>query len=166
MKKILMTLTAVLCCWVTTTVFTACGDKDDETIEPPVQTRTLSAAEVCYLVHMPYNGRNICNYIVSYKEADGQEKSGMLADTAWVKRITVSDFPFTATINMNVQRNEAELTDSAYNFRVYYSVYSVTSIFSDGTRVETYRDATPTYIGLTSPQERQRRISQNVFPNA
>ncbi|MBR0200959.1 MAG: hypothetical protein IJQ44_00625 [Bacteroidaceae bacterium] len=164
MKKILMTLTAVLCCWVTTTVFTACGDKDDETIEPPVQTRTLSAAEVCYLVHMPYNGRNICNYIVSYKEADGQEKSGMLADTAWVKRITVSDFPFTATINMNVQRNEAELTDSAYNFRVYYSVYSVTSIFSDGTRVETYRDATPTYIGLTCPARTAEAYIAERFP--
>lgn len=33
MKKILMTLAAVLCCWVTTTVFTACGG-DDEIPEP------------------------------------------------------------------------------------------------------------------------------------
>ena len=31
MKKILMTLAAVLCCWVTITVFTACGDDDDNT---------------------------------------------------------------------------------------------------------------------------------------
>ena len=29
MKKILMTLAAVLCCAMTTTVFTACGSDDD-----------------------------------------------------------------------------------------------------------------------------------------
>ena len=154
MKKIMMTLAAVLCCAMTTTVFTACGDDDDETVESPRQTRTLSAAEVCYMVHMPYNGRNICNYIVSYTEADGQEKTEMLQDTAWVKKITVKDFPFTATIKMNVQRNENELTESVYNFRVYYSVYSITSIYSDGTKEETYKDMFPSYSATNSPADK------------
>ena len=162
--RLIAALAAVLCCAMTTTVFTACGD-DNETIEPSVQTRTLSAAEVCYMVHMPYNGRDICNYIVSYTEADGKETTGMLTDTAWVKRITVKDFPFTATIKMNVQRNEAELTDSVYDFHVYYSVYSVTSIYSDGTKEETYRDKLPSYIGVTCPARTAEAYIAERFPD-
>ena len=115
MKKLFAAAVALICITMAGVAFTACGSDDNETIEPS----TLTAAEVCYIVHMPYNGRNICDYIVTYTEADGQEKTGMLLDTAWVKRITVKDFPFTAAIKMNVQRNRNELTDSIYDFRVY-----------------------------------------------
>lgn len=147
MKKLFTAAVALICITMVIVSFTACGDDDNETNGSPAQTRTLSAAEVCYMVHMPNNGRKICDYIVSYIDADGQEKTGMLADTAWVKKITVKNFPFTATIKMNVQRNGNELTDSSYNFKVYYAVYSITSIYSDGTKEVNYKDLTPSYDG-------------------
>ena len=76
MKNLFTAAVALICITMAGIAFSACGD-DNETFEPPFQTRTLSAAEVCYIVHMPYNGRNICDYIVTYTEADGQEISRM-----------------------------------------------------------------------------------------
>ena len=157
MKKLFAAAVALICITMAGVAFTACGSDDNETIEPSVQTRTLTAAEVCYIVHMPYNGRNVCDYIVSYTDADGQEKTGMLQDTAWVKRITVKDFPFTATIKMNVQRNGKELTDSVYDFHVYYNVYSITSIFSDGKKEEIYSDLFPSYAGAKCKVEKAEK---------
>ena len=70
MKKLFAAAVALICITMAGVAFTACGSDDNETFEPPFQTRTLSAAEVCYIVHMPYNGRNICDYIVTYTEAE------------------------------------------------------------------------------------------------
>lgn len=164
MKNLFTAAVALICITMAGIAFSACGD-DNETFEPPFQTRTLSAAEVCYIVHMPYNGRNICDYIVTYTEADGQEKTGMLQDTAWVKRITVKGFPFTAAIKMNVQRNRNELTDSIYDFRVYYSVYSITSIYSDGTKEDTYKDPFPSFYyigGRCKTEKAEEYISEHL----
>ncbi len=164
MKKLFTAAVALICITMVAVSLTACGDDDNEL--SPVLTRTLSKVEVCYIVHMPYNGRQICDYIVSYTEADGKEKTGMLVDTAWVKRITITDFPFTATINMNAQRNENELKDSIYDFHVYYSIYSITSIYSDGTKEENYKDvfASHSYVGSTLKAEKAEAYIEELLP--
>ena len=52
MKKILMTLAAVLCCAMTTTVFTACtSDNDDNPVTPPEPEKELAEYTIMYYGH-------------------------------------------------------------------------------------------------------------------
>ena len=46
MKKILITLAAVLCCWMTMTVFTACTDSDDNSTEQEPQTSGIDMSDL------------------------------------------------------------------------------------------------------------------------
>ena len=53
MKKILMTLAAVLCCAMTATVFTACGSDDDDDIDTPPAQPKVVAYQVDYSLEFP-----------------------------------------------------------------------------------------------------------------
>ena len=48
MKKILMTLTAALCCSMTMMVFTACTDNDDNPVTPPEPEKELADATILW----------------------------------------------------------------------------------------------------------------------
>lgn len=46
MKKILITLAAVLCCWMTMTVFTACTDSDDNSTQQGSQSSGIDMSDL------------------------------------------------------------------------------------------------------------------------
>ena len=46
MKKILITLAAVLCCWMTMTVFTACTDSDDNSTQQGPQSSSIDMSDL------------------------------------------------------------------------------------------------------------------------
>ena len=102
MKKILMTLAAVLCCTMTTTVFTACGSDDDNTNTPPAQPKVV-AYQVDYSLEFPKEievttgeGTAICGNIyslcekveVGYTDENGQEQKEVINTEKWTKTVT------------------------------------------------------------------------------
>ena len=104
MKKILMTLAAVLCYAMTTTVFTACGSDsdDDNTNTPPVQPKVV-AYQVDYSLEFPKEievatgeGKAICGNIyslcekveVGYTDENGQEQKEVINTEKWTKTVT------------------------------------------------------------------------------
>lgn len=46
MKKFFMTLAAVLCCWMTMTVFTACTDSDDNSTQQGPQSSGIDMSDL------------------------------------------------------------------------------------------------------------------------
>ena len=95
MKKILMTLAAVLCCAMTTTVFTACGSDGDST--PPVPE--VVSYQVDYSLEFPQEttqGTNLfgnlyllCDKIeVGYVDENGQEQREVVNNGKWSKSVT------------------------------------------------------------------------------
>lgn len=67
MKKILMTLAALLCCWVTITVFTACGDDDDNTPRAD-DTKPAKIAMVFHFLNTP---EMVENFNIEYSFSNG-----------------------------------------------------------------------------------------------
>ena len=101
MKKILMTLAAVLCCAMTT-VFTACGSDSDDDNTPPVQPKVV-AYQVDYSLEFPKDievttgeGTAICGNIyslckkveVGYIDENGQEQKEVINTEKWTKTVT------------------------------------------------------------------------------
>ena len=101
MKKILMTLAAVLCCAMTT-VFTACGSDSDDDNTPPAQPKVV-AYQVDYSLEFPKDievttgeGTAICGNIyslcekveVGYIDENGQEQKEVINTEKWTKTVT------------------------------------------------------------------------------
>ena len=97
MKKILMTLAAVLCCAMTTTVFTACSS-DDNTNTPPAQPKVVSY-QIDYSLEFPKeftlnsvvcgNLYLLCDKIeVGYIDENGQEQREVVNNGKWSKSVT------------------------------------------------------------------------------
>ena len=101
MKKILMTLAAVLCCAMTT-VFTACGSDSDDDNTPPVQPKVV-AYQVDYSLEFPKDievttgeGTAICGNMyslcekveVGYIDENGQEQKEVINTEKWTKTVT------------------------------------------------------------------------------
>ena len=100
MKKILMTLAAVLCCTMTTTVFTACGSDDDNTNTntPPAQPKVVSY-QIDYSLEFPESftlGSVVCGNLyllcdkleVGYTDENGQEQREVINNGKWSKSVT------------------------------------------------------------------------------
>lgn len=97
MKKILMTLAAVLCFAMTTTVFTACGG-DDGNNTPPAQPKVVSY-QIDYSLEFPKeftlnsvvcgNLYLLCDKIeVGYIDENGQEQREVVNNGKWSKSVT------------------------------------------------------------------------------
>ena len=80
MKKFLLTLAAVLCCAMTTAVFTSCGGDDDETPEPqkPEEQETPAVTQIPVSVRLEYyieNRPDMLKYLdMVVKCSDGKKE--------------------------------------------------------------------------------------------
>lgn len=100
MKKILMTLAAVLCCAMTMTVFTACGsDDDDNGNNTQKPDNTPVAVQMNYVVETTQATLNIVDVTVEYYDADGKIQSEPLTGEKWQKSIQ-HKLPATAGIHL------------------------------------------------------------------
>ena len=151
MKKCLMTLAAVLCCAMTTTVFTACGSDsdDDNTNTPPVQPKVV-AYQVDYSLEFPKeikvdnnvygNLYLLCDKLeVGYIDENGQEQKEVINDGKWTKTITYKK-SIETTLNLYLTKpNNLDIESLPYD--IYTSrvivfpdggLYGVTAIYDNG----------------------------------
>ena len=74
MKKIMMTLAAVLCCAMLTTVFTACSkDNDENTTQPPQETATPDKAVMTCTLSVSPETTTAFDVKVKYYDAEGNK---------------------------------------------------------------------------------------------
>lgn len=80
-----MTLAAVFCCAMTTTVLTACGGNDDGDVPGPDKTPVAGKMTASYQV-----SEDMLKYLtisVEYYDADGNVKKEQMDKTEWAKEV-------------------------------------------------------------------------------
>ncbi|MBR4897170.1 MAG: hypothetical protein IKZ48_00050 [Prevotella sp.] len=113
MKKIFLTLAAVLCCAMTTTVFTACGDDSDDSSENPAAPEFLGVATRYYIV-VDSMMAELCDYTLTYYGDDNKlvtEQMKWTYDKSvkgsyWIKDVTSVVMPALVGAKMNVKLKE------------------------------------------------------------
>ena len=109
MKKIKMTLAAVLCCLLTSTLFTGCVKNEDD-------DKTVSYAALVFYLQNTSDMLSYCDVEVTY--GDGKEenkttavtKDNTLYDLSWGGTLVPSKLPYTVTFTRKVTvKADAEL---------------------------------------------------------
>ena len=127
MKKIMMTIAAVICCAMATTVFTSCGDDDEKT--PSTDTKPVAA----YMEYKLEVGDQMLTYFdmtVEYYDSDGTLKTEQMTQKTWSKTVRAK-LPVTLGARMvgtpkaNIDLNPQEKITYAYGY--YYTGYAVSS---------------------------------------
>ena len=129
MKKILMTLAAVLCCAMTTTVFTACGSDDDNTNTPPAQPKVVSY-QIDYSLEFPKefelnslvcgNLYLLCDKLeVGYIDENGQEQREVIHNGKWSKSVTYKYKKNLKTYLMLYVTKPASIDESSLTYDQY-----------------------------------------------
>ena len=129
MKKILMTLAAVLCCAMTTTVFTACGSDDDNTNTPPAQPKVVSY-QIDYSLEFPKefelnslvcgNLYLLCDKLeVGYIDENGQEQREVINNGKWSKSVTYKYKKNLETYLMLYVTKPASIDESSLTYDQY-----------------------------------------------
>lgn len=121
-KKIMMTLAAVLCCAMISTVFTACGsDDDNNTPTPPAEDTTPKQVAMDFYFFNTEDMLNYCNVEVTYDDGTGTKTATLTKDMVDEKlryRVHfVSDhLPATFTVGRKVtlKQNIDELESFTY----------------------------------------------------
>jgi hypothetical protein len=107
MKKMMMTLAAVLCCAMTMTVFTACGSDDDDSKNPAEDTTPKQVA-MNFVLYNTADMLNYCNIEISYDNGLGNAKTVTLTkdmvneNFSWKQMLTADRLPATFTISRKV----------------------------------------------------------------
>ena len=172
MKKILMTLAAVLCCSMTTTVFTACGSDDDNTNTPP-QPKAV-AIQIDYSVEFPDTVRVLAPsgdsteingnlYLLSkkmeigYIDENGQEQREVVNNGKWTKSITYKKtlngyikLYFTKPASIDVESLPYEYYGTIMtNVLPTISLRGIMKIYSDGSKEQAERgEVSPNIPGM------------------
>lgn len=100
MKKILVTVVAVLCCAMISTVFTSCGGDDDEN-----NTGGNNKSVAVFMVAGLSVSDDMMNYLdltVDYYDANGQIQSEPMTEKKWEKTIK-ANFPATLGVRLKAQ---------------------------------------------------------------
>ena len=129
MKKILMTLAAVLCCTIITTVFTACGSDDDNTNTPPAQPKVVSY-QIDYSLEFPKeftlnsvvcgNLYLLCDKLeVGYIDENGQEQREVINNGKWSKSVTYKYKKNLKTYLMLYVTKPASIDESSLTYDQY-----------------------------------------------
>ena len=129
MKKILMTLAAVLCCAMTTIVFTACGSDDDNTNTPPAQPKVVSY-QIDYSLEFPKeftlnsvvcgNLYLLCDKLeVGYIDENGQEQREVINNGKWSKSVTYKYKKNLKTYLMLYVTKPASIDESSLTYDQY-----------------------------------------------
>ena len=133
MKKIMLTLAAVLCCAMTTTVLTACGGSDDSGNVPgPDKTPVAGVMEAKFEV-----SEDIIKYLdvtVEYYDADGSVKKEQMDKTTWSKQVKAKlTAKLGARLSMKVKDGVDVSTITKMTFAVAdpYKLYCVDSSSSE-----------------------------------
>ena len=84
MRKFLMTLAAVLCCAMISTLFTACGSDE----EKKTDDNTPVACGMSYMISIGRDLFDHANFTVEYYDANGKLQSEKMANELWEKEIT------------------------------------------------------------------------------
>lgn len=104
MKKMMITMAAVLCCWVTMTVFTACGSDDDNDNTP--KTAEIKGIGAHYTFSVTEQMSQLCDYTITYYGISGKLETEKATWTVkdglatWEK--TVSNTVIPATFGLKV----------------------------------------------------------------
>ena len=113
MKKILMTLAAVFCCAMTTTVFTACGSDSDDSSDPPAALEFMGVATRYYIV-VDSMMTELCDYTLTYYGEDNKLVTEQMKWTydksvkgcSWTKDVTSIVMPAIVGAKMTVKLKE------------------------------------------------------------
>ena len=153
MKKIMMTLAAVLCCAMTTTVFTACGSDDDNSNsngnESPTKPKIVGY-QVDYSVEFPKEEQQrlylcgnyylLCDKIeIGYFDENGQEQKEVVNNGKWSKSVVYKK-SFTGYLKLYptipTSLDTESLTYEAYTSIIDFGTteQSIKAIYSDGTK--------------------------------
>ena len=95
MKKIMMTLAAVLCCTMTMTMFTACGGDDDNDNTPTQPTtKDIKGLGAIYSFSVTEQMSQLCDYTITYYGSDNK----LATETAtWTVKDGVATWQKTAS---------------------------------------------------------------------
>ena len=141
-----MTLAAALCCAMTTTVFTACGDKEEE-ITPshtedttPADDITPKQVALSFSFYNTQDMLNYCNIEVSYDNGDGAQtvmvtKDNVDAYGIWKQQVTANQLPATFTFSRKVTLKQSVDDVDVFNYTRGYS-YTYALYNADGKRLD------------------------------
>lgn len=102
MKKIMLTLAALLSCAFATTVFTACGSDDKEDIiKPSVEEATPTQMALTFTLDATDDMAEYFDMVVTYDDGTG-EKQEAFTDLEWSKTLT-SKLPATFTFSRKIR---------------------------------------------------------------
>ena len=116
MKKSMMTLAAVLCCAMTTTVFTACGSDDSDDGNKP-KVVEMQGTDCYYTIKVDEKMATLCDYSITYygknKELVTENpvkwsiKDGV---ATWEKKVSSTVFPISYGAKLTVKiKDNAQL---------------------------------------------------------
>ena len=143
MKKILMTLAAILCCAMTMTLFTACGDDDDEGGKKPVVEATSGVME-CQLYTSDETLTSF-DFYVKYYDENGQVKNEKVVwpeqktsegVRTWTKKV-VQKLPATLGIFVEIKAKDGIDMNAQYYIAHGYNV-TFTSLSKSGDVLDLY----------------------------
>ena len=154
MKKMMMTLAAVLCCAMTTTVFTACGSDSDDNTNTNNNTNPnqpkIVGYQVDYNLELPLEEQQevylcgnyylLCDKIeVGYIDENGQEQREVVNNGKWSKSVV-----YKKSLNGYLKlylTKPTGLSEESLTYDYYAGLYnlgstyqSIKAILSDGTK--------------------------------
>ena len=130
-----MTLAAVLCCAMTTIVFTACGSDDDDPKTPPAQPKVVSY-QIDYSLEFPKeftlnslvcgNLYLLCDKIeVGYIDENGQEQREVVNNGKWTKSVTYKYKKNLETYLMLYVTKPASIDESSLTYDQYADLVNI-----------------------------------------
>ena len=126
MKKIMMTLTAVLCCAMTTTVFTACGSDDDSSTPEEQSGDTPAYVEMTFTFWGTQDMLDIADMKVTYNDGTG-DKTETVTTANWVKTVKAAlpvsfKFERKVTLKEGITLNDDQTYSYVNTHSVEYAV--------------------------------------------
>ncbi len=123
-----MTLAAVLCCAMVTTVFTACGDDDDNSINSgKVTDNSAKATGVSLSVSISESVDILeyCDVVIEYNDGTGTKTEAM-SSSLWSKTFTATlpnTFTIKKIVTLKADKDMASATSIKYSHKYSYSYY-------------------------------------------
>ena len=123
MKKIFMTLAAVLCCAMTTTTFTACGNDDNEEDNKPSTEATPTMVAMTFTFNATADMVNFFDMVITYNDGTG-EKQETMTGTQWKKTLKVklpASFSFSRQCRVKADKYDAMIATSKVTITSHYN---------------------------------------------
>ena len=101
-----MTLAAVLCCAMSTMMFTSCGS-DDEPVKEPAEDKTPAKVAMKFAFYQTEDMLNYCNVVITYDDGTGKKsvtltKDNVNAQLSWEKTVASDRLPAVITFSRKV----------------------------------------------------------------